>query len=664
MCGIAGVRTLSSDRARLQDLIGRMTRRLAHRGPDGEGIWLDGPNGIALGHRRLAIIDLSAAGRQPMMSRCGRYVVTYNGELYNYQELRRDLPVGQVSSSSDTEVLLECISAWGIDAALRRFNGMFAFGLWDRLTHTLSLVTDRIGEKPLYYATIGSDVVFASELKAIETHEAFAGELDEAALGLYLKKGFVPAPRSIYKKVFKLEPGSIASYHRQSAPDIRRYWSPPQRDGRVVRQDPETAVEQLEQLLNDSVRLRLRADVPLGVFFSGGIDSTAVLARARSVSTGRVTAFTVGFEESTANEAPHAKRLAEHLDCEYVEATLTSRDALSIIPDLASIYDEPFGDASSVATCLLARVARRHVTVALSGDGGDELFGGYRRYRWAQRMWPFLGSTTTAARSGSLRMLRGLAKTTRSLASVHPGLPRFSTRLDRVSQCLAAGDTTTLYERLTAQADGGAFLSSPSVDAETPRMAAASRDEMLEQLMWLDMTDYLPNDILVKIDRATMAVALETRLPFLDHRLAEWASSLQVDLKLRGHVGKWLVKQMLYRRVPRQLLDRPKQGFALPVAAWLRGPLREWAEDLLRPERLREQPLISTVAVRRQWDEHVAGLRDWRHSLWPLLMFLAWERRVRQDRIRSMRANDTGRLGRECAVPSVYGDAFSASTHG
>ena len=588
MCGIAGVRTVSSDRARLQDLVGGMTQRLAHRGPDGEGIWLDEPNGIALGHTRLAIIDLSAAGRQPMMSRCGRYVVTYNGELYNYQELRRDLPAGQVSSSSDTEVLLECISVWGIDAALRRFNGMFAFGLWDRLTHTLSLVTDRIGEKPLYYATIGSDVMFASELKAIEIHEAFAGKLDEGALGLYLKKGFVPAPRSIYKNVFKLEPGSIASYHRQSAPDIRRYWSPPRPAGHVVRQDAESAVEQLE--LNDSVRLRLRADVPLGVFFSGGIDSTAVLARARSVSTGRVTAFTVGFEESTANEAPHARRLAEHLDCEYVEATLTSRDALSIIPDLASIYDEPFGDASSVAACLLARVARQHVTVALSGDGGDELFGGYRRYRWAQQMWPFLGLTPKAARSGALRTLSGLAKVTRSLASVHPDLPRFSTRLDRVAQCLASNDTATLYERLTAQTDGAAFLSSPSIDAEAPRLAAAGRDEMLEQLMWLDVADYLPNDILVKVDRATMAVALEARLPFLDHRLAEWASSLHVDLKLRGRVGKWVVKQMLYRHIPRHLLDRPKQGFALPVAAWLRGPLRDWAEDLLRPERLREQP--------------------------------------------------------------------------
>jgi asparagine synthase (glutamine-hydrolysing) len=402
----------------------------------------------------------------------------------------------------------------------------------------------------------------------------------------------------------------------------------------------------------------------VGVFFSGGIDSTAVLASARRVSTGRVTAFTVGFEESNANEALHARRLAEHLDCEYVEATLTSRDALAIIPDLPSIYDEPFGDSSSVATCLLARVAKQHVTVALSGDGADELFGGYWRYRWARQMWPLLGRTPTAARLGTSRMLNGLARTIRSLPSVHPAVPRFSTRLGRVAQCLASTDTATLYEGLTAQADGAAFLSSPGGQTEARWTMATSRDEMLEQLMWLDTTDYLPNDILVKVDRATMAVALEARLPFLDHRLVEFAMSLPVDLRLRGRVGKWVVKQMLYRDIPRRLIDRPKQGFALPVAEWLRGPLRDWAEDLLRVERLREQPLISAVTVRRQWSEHLAGLRDWQYSLWPLLMFLAWERRVREGRIRPGRAGDGGRLSWKCTVPSPYGAAMSARTHG
>jgi asparagine synthase (glutamine-hydrolysing) len=663
MCGIVGVRSESGDGLRLQGLIGGMTRRLAHRGPDSDGVWLDQPNGIALGHTRLAIIDLSAAGRQPMTSRSGRYVITYNGELYNYRELRRDLPAGHISSSSDTEVLLECISAWGIHAALKRFNGMFAFGLWDRLTQTLSLATDRMGEKPLYYATIGPDIVFASELKALEVHDAFAGELDESALGLYLQKGFVPAPRSIYKNVFKLEPGSIAAFRREAAVEVRRYWSAPQPSGRIMSRDPETAIESLEEILSDSVRLRLRADVPVGVFFSGGIDSTAVLARARRVSTGRVTAFTVGFEESNANEAPHARRLAEHLDCEYVEATLTSRDALSIIPDLASIYDEPFGDPSSVATCLLARMAKQHVTVALSGDGADELFGGYWRYRWAQQLWPLLGRTPAAARLGTSRMLHGLARATRALASVHPAVPRFSTRLGRVSQCLASTDTATLYEGLTAQVDGAAFLSSPGAHAEARWTRATSRDQMLEQLMWLDTTDYLPNDILVKVDRATMAVALEARLPFLDHRLVEFAMSLPVDLRLRGRVGKWIVKQMLYRDIPRRLIDRPKQGFSLPVAEWLRDPLRDWAEDLLRVERLREQPLISAVAVRRQWSEHLTGLRDWQYSLWPLLMFLAWERRVRQGRIRSDRADDAARVGRERTAPATSGDASSAWMH-
>ena len=570
-----------------------------------------------------------------MVSRCGRYVITYNGEIYNYQELRRDLPGGAISSSSsDTEVLLECLSTRGIDATLAQLNGMFAFGVWDRLTHSLVLVTDRLGEKPLYYATIGRDFVFASELKAFDAHSAFAPELDEVAVSLYLKTGYVPAPRSIYKGVFKLEPGTIATYRRDSAaPHVRRYWSPPAPGTTRARySSPEAAVEQLDTLLSDAVRLRLRSDVPLGVFFSGGIDSTAVLARARQATSGRLTAFTVAFEEARYSEADSARRLAARLDCDHVEATLTFADALAIIPDLPSIYDEPFGDASGIATHLLARMTRQHVTVALAGDGGDELFCGYWRYRWAKSLWPVWRGAPGPVRRSTLRACDAAARAVRSLRSRHPAVSRAATRLDRISRCLASRDTVELNQRLTAQTDAAGFLAVPEPRLEQPPMVAGSCSEMLQQLMWLDVTDYLPNDLLVKVDRATMAVGLEARLPFLDHRLVEWAASLPLDLRLRGTVGKWILKRLLYRDIPRHLLDRPKQGFALPIAEWLRGPLRDWSEDLLSVERLRDQPLIAAAVVRAQWREHVAGIRDWRHSLWPLLVFLAWDRSARESR--------------------------------
>jgi len=639
MCGIAGIRSASLDRDYPRLVAAAMTRRLAHRGPDDSGMWTDPWRGVAFGHRRLAVIDPTPSGKQPMVSPSGRFVITYNGEIYNYRELFQQLASPGVNASSDTAVLLACLDQWGVEQTLARANGMFAFGLFDRWTGTLLLATDRLGEKPLYYASLGTDLVFASELKALTVHEAFDGSIDAIALDQYLKKGFVSAPRSIYRQVSKLAPGSLAVCRRDGAPEIQAYWSAPApRADHDVEMNPREAVERLDELLTDSVRLRMRSDVPLGVFFSGGIDSTAVLARARRASGGPLTAFTIDFEEADHSEASHARAIANYLECDHVEATLSSADALAIIPELPSIYDEPFGDASSIAVCLLARVARSHVTVALGGDGGDELFCGYLRYQWANRFWPLWKDAPSRVRRAAM----GAFSASSAALALLPWLPsrmsRLATRLERISDCLSSKDTEALYQHLTAQPDAARFLLQAATDAASRQPVPASRDELLAQLMWLDTTDYLPNDILVKVDRATMAVGLEARLPMLDYRLVEWASALPANVRLRGGVGKWVLKQLLYRDIPQSLLDRPKQGFALPVATWLRGPLREWAEDLLAERNLQAFPMLDAAEVRRQWAEHVGRRRDWRHSLWPLLMFLSWERHMRETRVISSSA--------------------------
>jgi asparagine synthase (glutamine-hydrolysing) len=633
MCGIAGIRSSSVDTDYPRVTAAAMTRRLAHRGPDASGIWVDIWHGVALGHRRLAVIDPTPAGQQPMVSSSGRFVITYNGEIYNYKELAQELPTGSILSSSDTAVLLACLDEWGLDQTLERVNGMFAFGLWDRWTGTLFLVTDRLGEKPLYFASVGSDVIFASELKALTVHDMFDGVIDAVALDQYLKKGFVPAPRSIFRQISKLEPGSVAVIRRGAAPQVRRYWSPAAPQANHTPLNLHEAVETLDGLLKDSVRLRLRSDVPLGVFFSGGIDSTAVLAQARRASGGPITAFTIDFEEADHSEASHARALARYLDCDHVEATLSSNEALAIIPELPTIYDEPFGDSSSIAVCLLARVARSHVTVALGGDGGDELFCGYLRYHWANRFWPLWRDAPAHVRRAAESALSASSTALGMLPWMPSRVTRLATRLERISDCLSSTDTEVLYQHLTAQRDAGRFLPQAATENSWLHPMPTSRDELLAQLMWLDTTDYLPNDILVKVDRATMAVGLEARLPMLDHRLVEWAATLPANVRLRGGVGKRLLKHLLYRDIPRLLLDRPKQGFALPVAAWLRGPLRDWAEDLLSERSLQGQSFLDAIEVRRQWTDHMSGRRDWRHSLWPLLMFLSWERHMRATRV-------------------------------
>ena len=634
MCGIAGIRSASIDRDYPRLVTAAMTRRLVHRGPDDFGIWTDPWRGVAFGHRRLAVIDPTPSGKQPMVSPSGRFAITCNGEIYNYRELLQQLPPADGSRSSDTSVLLSCFDHWGLEDTLKRVNGRFAFAAWDRWTGTLFLATDRLGEKPLYHASFGSDVVFASELKALTVHERFDGSIDAVALDQYLKKGFVSAPRSIYKQISRLLPGSLAVCRRDGSLDSRQYWSAPvPRADHDVEVNSREAVERLDSLLTDSVRLRMRSDVPVGVFFSGGTDSTAILARARQASTGRITAFTIDFEESDHSEAAHARAVASHLECDHVEATLSRAEALAIIPELPAVFDEPFGDASSLMQCLLARVASSHVSVALAGDGGGELFCGSLRYHWANRFWPLWKDAPLHVR----RAAKGAFIASSAALSLLPWLPRrvsrLARRLERISDGLSSTDTEALYQHLTAQPDAARFLLQAATEAESRQPVPATRDELLAQLMWLDTTDYLPNDILVKIDRATMAVGLEARLPMLDYRLVEWASSLPANVRLRGGVGKWVLKQLVSRDIPRALLDRPKQAFSLPVAAWMRGPLREWAEELLAERNLQDYPILDASEVRRQWMEHLGRRRDWRHSLWPLLMFLSWERHMREARV-------------------------------
>ena len=520
MCGIAGIRSASIDRDYPRLVAAAMTRRLVHRGPDDFGIWTDPWRGVAFSHRRLAVVDRTPSGKQPMVSPSGRFAITCNGEIYNQRELLQQVPTADGARSSDTAVLLSCFDHWGLEETLQRVNGRFAFAAWDRWTGTLFLATDRLGEKPLYYASFGSDVVFASELKALTVHERFDGTLDSIAFDQYLKKGFVSAPRSIYKHISKLSPGSLAVCRRDGTLDSQQYWSAPvPRADHDVEVNSCEAVERLDSLLTDSVRLRMRSDVPVGVFFSGGTDSTAILARACQASSGRIIAFTIDFEESDHSEAAHARAIASYLECDHVEATLSRAEALAIIPELPAVFDEPFGDASSLMHCLLAPVARSHVSVALGGDGGGELFCGSLRYHWANRFWP----------------------------------------------------------------------------------------------LW--------------------NVGLEARLPMLDYRLVEWASSLPANVRLRSDVGKWVLKQLVSRDIPPPLLERPKQAFSLPVAAWMRGPLRAWAEELLAERNLQDYPSLDAPEVRRQWAEHVGRRRDWRQSLWPLLMFLSWERHMREARV-------------------------------
>ncbi len=652
MCGIAGFwdagHRFSAEEARA--VVRGMTAALRHRGPDDEGFFQDASAGIALGHRRLAVIDLSPEGHQPMPSASGRFVMIYNGEVYNHRQLRRELAAlgATFRGHSDTEVMLAAIEQWGLEVAVKRFIGMFAFALWDRRERSLSLVRDRLGIKPLYYGWVGPLLVFASELKAITRMPGFANPVDRGALCLLLRHNYINAPHSIYQDIHKLAPGTMLTLGSELvktrpgeavlAAMTRTYWSAREAAESGVthrlRLSDAEAVDELERLLRDAVGLRMEADVPLGAFLSGGVDSSTVVALMQAQSARPVKTFSIGFHEKGYDEAVHAGAVARHLGTEHHELYVTAQDALDVVPKLPEIFDEPFSDSSQVPTFLLSRLTRGEVTVSLSGDGGDELFGGYLRYfkaRDIERCLHWMPGTLRGRAAGSLRRHAGFYESLLEGANrclpARMRLKRPKSKVGVLAGMLEAGEQEQRYRLLMSHIRNPAAVvlhaREPATELDDPQLGPCVND-IIERMMYSDLVTYLPGDILTKVDRASMRVSLEARVPLLDHRVVEFAWRVPMRQKVRHGQGKWLLRQVLYRHVPRHLIDRPKQGFGVPIGAWLRGPLRDWAEALLDARRLREEGYFDPGYVRNMLADHVAGRVNEGGRLWDVLMFQAW----------------------------------------
>jgi asparagine synthase (glutamine-hydrolysing) len=644
MCGITGFLSRPSEIGpEPRACVTAMTRTLIHRGPDSEGIWADASAGIALGHRRLSILDLSSSGSQPMVSANGRFVIVFNGEIYNFLHLRKLLETEsgaalQFQGHSDTEVMLACFERWGVCNSVSRFNGMFAFAVWDRLERRLYLARDPLGEKPLYYGWSGSTFLFGSELKALRAYPVFKAEIDRNVLPLFLKYGYVPAPYSIYKNVYKLPPATILTITAGSvSPEMTCYWSfkdiAEQGCERPFEGSSEEAERQLEALLADATQLRMIADVQVGAFLSGGIDSSLVVALMQSQSSKSVKTFTIGFHERDYNEAEAAKAIAKHLHTDHTECYVTPAEVMAVIPRLPTLYDEPFGDSSQIPTFLVSALARKDVTVSLSGDGGDELFGGYNNYERTSRVRRSLNSIPV-----SLRTL--LASALKPITGVKPsrfvsaGLSLMPDSIDvhklrRLAAIAPLTDPAELYTAFHSQWHNPTALVLGTEDTLSPDHGQWPRcPDFMHQMMSMDTVRYLPDDILVKVDRASMGVSLESRIPILDRRVVEFAWTLPLAMKLRDGQGKWILRQILYKHVPRSLVDRPKTGFVIPVGQWLRGPLRAWAEELLDAKRLQREGYFASEPIRRRWAEHLSGKPNHTGPLWSVLMFQAWFERV------------------------------------
>jgi len=641
MCGITGFLQLHgvssfADPARV---IKSMSDTLVHRGPDSSGDWTDPAAGVALGHRRLAIVDLTPAGHQPMISADGRWVVTYNGEIYNFRELRQELEnTGcRFRGHSDTEVMLEMVARRGVDATIVRLVGMFAIAFWDRQERHLYLVRDRLGVKPLYWTVQAGCLLFASELKALRVHPSWSATLDVEAADAMLRFSYIPGPATIYRDVFKLPPGSVLRACLGREHSITPYWtllSAVQRGlaGRFSG-SIEDATDRLDHLLRDVVSRRMVADVPLGAFLSGGIDSSVVVAQMQASSTVPVRTFSIGFHESGYDEAVHAKAVARHLGTDHTEFYLDAAAAKAVIPKLPAMFDEPFGDSSQIPTFLVAEMTRRHVTVALSGDGGDELFGGYPRYQAVDTIWRKLRGMPGWSRRGLGALLRAIpAGQWDRILQAFPWKSRparSGEKVHRVARILDARTADEFYQMVMTQREAQSGLvpaAKGTIGLGLSKALAAVLPDFVERMQYFDTMTYLAEDIMAKVDRTTMAVSLEAREPLLDHRLVEFAWTLPKQYKFANGQGKWLLRQVLFRYVPLELVERPKMGFSIPIDEWLRGVLREWAEDLLDEQRLQADGLLASSIVRRLWSEHQARVRNHSTIFWNLLMLQAWRR--------------------------------------
>lgn len=664
MCGLIGF--YSPIRLDAAAEIGwNMANAVTHRGPDDLDVWVDDALCLTLGHRRLSILDLSAAGRQPMLSACKRYVLAFNGEIYNHLELRtrltRDGEAPPWRGHSDTETLLACFSAWGVKKTLQAAVGMFAIALWNRQTRMLTLARDRLGEKPLYWGWQDGSLLFASELKALKAHPGFKAEVDRNAVVLLLRHGYVDAPHSIYKDIRKLQPGhfvdiSLSDMAVARAACPTAYWrlNDVARAGldQPFKGTPAQAVEELERQLTESVRAQMLADVPLGAFLSGGIDSSTIVALMQTQSPRPVRTFTIGFTEDKYNEAQYARAVAEHIGTQHTDLYVQADDALALIPRLPEVYDEPFADSSQIPTYLVSRLARQHVAIALSGDAGDELFGGYDTYRFVPSVWNRIGRIPAPLRSSAAFALKSLPPPAwnmmfsriRSLVPNKLNGAITGEKVHKLAELLACTGKESFYHQLSSHWKDPERIVIASKEPRTIHNtvnAWPKTDTFEHWMMAVGAQTYMTDDILVKVDRAAMSNSLEVRIPMLDHRVVELAWRMPIGLKIRDGTGKWLLREVLYRHIPKELVDRPKMGFTIPLADWLRGPLRTWAEALLDEARILREGFFHPAPIRASWADHICGRRDHSAKLWCVLMFQAWLERESQPRAQFSNANTT-----------------------